>query len=91
MDDLIKEMHLMNHRMSRLEEERLPNRVAQLEANMEGMEKAVDRIDNRLQSGISEIKLEIASQKALVKGVSIAFGLIGTVLGILLTIQELRM
>lgn len=89
MDDLAREVLLLTHRVTKLEEERLPTRVAQLETSVEHVERAVKEINDNLLTGLDQIKLEVMRQRATMRGVALAFGGLITLLGAMLTLKEL--
>lgn len=69
LEQLEKEIHLTKHRLSVLEDEQLPRRVASMEPVVRRLEHKLDDISRQLGDGLEEVKEAIASQKAMQKGV----------------------
>lgn len=64
-----RELHLTKHRLTVLEQEQLPRRVASLEPVVKRLEHKLDDISVQLSDGLEEVKEAIASQKAMQKGI----------------------
>ncbi len=64
-----KELHLTKHRLSVLEQEQLPRRVASLEPVVKRLESKLDDIGIQLTDGLEEVKDAIAAQKGMQRGV----------------------
>jgi len=90
-EELSRDVHTLKHRVEKLEQERLPTRVAQLEAVVPRVEQAVEEINKNMLKGISEIKTELSSQRAVMKGVAVTLSAVVALLGALLTLKELIM
>lgn len=66
---LEKEMHLSNHRLSVLEREELPRRVASIEPVVSRLEEKMDEISDHLETGLEGVKTAIVEQRSLQRGV----------------------
>lgn len=66
---LEKEVHLSNHRLTVLEREELPRRVATIEPVVNRLEEKMDEISEHLESGLQGVKTAIVEQRSLQKGV----------------------
>lgn len=69
-EQLEKEVHLLKHRITVLEEEQLPRRVASLEPVVRRMEHKLDDISVLVTEGLEKVNQAITSQKAMMKGVA---------------------
>jgi hypothetical protein len=66
---LEKEAHLSNHRLTTLEREELPRRVASIEPVVNRLEEKMDEISDHLETGLQGVKTAIVEQRSLQKGV----------------------
>lgn len=64
-----RELHLTKHRLTVLEQEQLPRRVASLEPVVKRLEHKLDDISVQLSDGLEEVKDAIAAQKGMQKGI----------------------
>lgn len=82
-----REVHLVKHRIQALENEKLPQRVANLEPIVRRIEESTTSIEDKLDSGLSSIREELAGQRALQKGIVLA---VAAVVGLIQLIPTLR-
>lgn len=64
-----RELHLTKHRLTVLEQEQLPRRVASLEPVVKRLENKLDDISVQLTDGLEEVKDAIAAQKGMQRGI----------------------
>lgn len=67
-EEVLRNLHLINHRLKVLEEERLPYRVASMEPTVKRMEQKIDELGERFEKGLCEVRDSINDQRSLVKG-----------------------
>lgn len=66
--ELEKELHLQQHRITVLENENLPRRVASLEPVVKRLEDKLDDLGDSVEQGFKEVKEVLHSQKGMQKG-----------------------
>lgn len=76
LEEVKRDVHLINHRLNSIEQEQLPRRVAALEPIVQRMEHKLDDVGQQLELGLAEVKEAINSQRALQKGVVVAIAAI---------------
>lgn len=76
LEEAEKELHLTQHRLTVLEQEQLPRRVAYMEPIVQRLEHKLDDLgvklgdlEDKIEIGLSEVKTAIREQKSLQKGV----------------------
>lgn len=87
LEEVERDAHLTKHRLSTLEQEQLPRRVAALEPVVQRMEHKLDDVAERLEKGLDDVKEAINSQRALQKGVVVA---VAAVVGLIQLIPVLK-
>ena len=82
-----KELHLTKHRLTTLEQEQLPRRVASMEPVVQRLEHKLDAIGTQIEEGLESLRAEIIAQKALQKGVVLA---VAAVVGLIQLVPYLK-
>lgn len=88
-DDVSKDLHLINHRLKMLEEERLPHRVAIMEPVVKRVEEQLTDISTQMRDGLSEVRDAINAQRSLQKGMVFAVAAVVGVIQLLPFIKGL--
>lgn len=68
LDEVVKDLHLTKHRITVLEQEQLPRRVASMEPVVQRLENKVDNLHDQVEKGFREVRESMVSQKAIQKG-----------------------
>lgn len=78
LEEAEKELHLTQHRLTVLEQEQLPRRVAYMEPIVQRLEHKMDdlgvrlgSLEDKIETGLSEVKTAVREQRSLQKGVVI--------------------
>lgn len=87
LEEVERDAHLTKHRLTALEQEQLPRRVAALEPVVQRMEHKLDEGFERLEKGIDQARADISSQRALQKGVVVA---VAAIVGLIQLIPVLK-
>jgi len=67
-----KELHLQQHRITVLEQENLPRRVASLEPVVKRLESKLDDLGDDVTNGFREVKEALNTNKGMQKGATLA-------------------
>jgi len=87
-DDVKMDLHLINHRLKTLEEERLPHRVAIMEPVVKRVEEKMDDLADQMNKGLSEVRDAINGQRSLQKGMVVAVAAVVGLIQLLPLIKE---
>lgn len=80
LEETERDLHLAKHRLTMLEQEQLPRRVASMEPVVQRLEEKVDDLHDQVEVGFREVKDSIIAQKALQKAaVTIIAAIVGFV------------
>lgn len=71
-----KDLHLTNHRLSVLEQEQLPRRVASMEPVVQRLEVKMDDLGEKLETGLCSVQQELVAQRGVIKGVALAVAVV---------------
>lgn len=86
-EELKMEQHLVKHRLSQLEAEQLPRRVASMEPVVARLEEKMDDLADRVDKGLSEVRDAINGQRHLQKGMVLA---VAAVVGVIQLLPYLK-
>lgn len=86
---LEQEVRLNGHRLTVIEREELPRRVASIEPVVNRLEEKMDEMSEHLEKGLQEVKTAIVEQRSLQKGVVWAVAVIVGVIQLLPFFKDL--
>lgn len=84
-----RDLHLTNHRLSVLEQEQLPRRVASMEPVVQRLEGKMDDLGDKLENGLTEVKQELVAQRGMIKGVLVTVAALFALIELIPILKEL--
>lgn len=70
------DLRLYGHRLSALEREELPRRMAQVEPVVRRIDEKVDLIGGKLDAGLAEVRAALLAQKSMQRGIVWTVGIV---------------